>query len=156
MLKIRRPLGRLIFNMGITIPGKTVFLIETAPCILFQEVSTLNRWFPTKEMYTWWKAYAFYDVIIWWPQGLTYIKTRYWCAICFQKHIYIYIYIHFHWKLYKESFGIITSSWVSKFDWFGWTLSCVMCLERHATYEFLWGEEYSSIRLITNISSVEI
>ena len=29
--KIRRPLGRLIFNMGIAIPGKTVFLIETAP-----------------------------------------------------------------------------------------------------------------------------
>ena len=26
MLKIRRPLGRLIFNMGIAIPGKTVFL----------------------------------------------------------------------------------------------------------------------------------
>ena len=33
MLKIRRPNGRLIFNMGITIPGKTVFLIETAPRI---------------------------------------------------------------------------------------------------------------------------
>ena len=31
MLKIRRPLGRLIFNMGIAISGKTVFLIETAP-----------------------------------------------------------------------------------------------------------------------------
>ena len=31
MLKIRRPLGRLIFNMGIAIPGKTFFLIETAP-----------------------------------------------------------------------------------------------------------------------------
>ena len=31
MLKIRRPLGRLIFNMGIALPGKTVFLIETAP-----------------------------------------------------------------------------------------------------------------------------
>ena len=31
MLKIRRPLGRLMFNMGIAIPGKTVFLIETAP-----------------------------------------------------------------------------------------------------------------------------
>ena len=31
MLKIRRPLGRRIFNMGIAIPGKTVFLIETAP-----------------------------------------------------------------------------------------------------------------------------
>ena len=33
MLKIRRPLGHLIFNMGIAIPGKTVFLIETAPSI---------------------------------------------------------------------------------------------------------------------------
>ena len=33
MLKIRRPLGRLIFNMGIAIPGKTVFLIDTAPWI---------------------------------------------------------------------------------------------------------------------------
>ena len=31
MLKIRRPLGRLIFNMGIVIPGKTVFLIQTPP-----------------------------------------------------------------------------------------------------------------------------
>ena len=35
MLKIRRPLGRLIFNMGIAIPGKTVFLIETAPWTLY-------------------------------------------------------------------------------------------------------------------------
>ena len=38
MLKIRRPLGRLIFNMGIAIPGKTVFLIETAPSSLFTAV----------------------------------------------------------------------------------------------------------------------
>ena len=36
MLKIRRPLGRLIFNMGIAIPGKTVFLIEMAPWSLIQ------------------------------------------------------------------------------------------------------------------------
>ena len=35
MLKIRRPLGRLIFNMGIAIPGKTVFLIETAPRLMY-------------------------------------------------------------------------------------------------------------------------
>ena len=39
MLKIRRPLGRLIFNMGIAIPGKTVFLIETAPWSLYWNVS---------------------------------------------------------------------------------------------------------------------
>ena len=43
MLKIRRPLGRLIFNMGIAIPGKTVFLIETAP---------------------WWGIYASLDHVI--------------------------------------------------------------------------------------------
>ena len=39
MLKIRRPLGRLIFNMGIAIPGKTVFLIETAPRLFSSSVS---------------------------------------------------------------------------------------------------------------------
>ena len=36
MLKIRRPLGRLIFNMGIAIPGKNVFLIETAPSLVIE------------------------------------------------------------------------------------------------------------------------
>ena len=40
MLKIRRPLGRLIFNMGIAIPGKTVFLIEAAPCFYTIEAIT--------------------------------------------------------------------------------------------------------------------
>ena len=42
MLKIRRPLGRLIFNMGIAIPGKTVFLIETAPCFSYQLPHQVN------------------------------------------------------------------------------------------------------------------
>ena len=36
MLKIRRPVGRLVFNMGITIPSKTVFLIETPPVACFK------------------------------------------------------------------------------------------------------------------------
>ena len=49
MLKIRRPLGRLIFNMGIAIPGKTVFLIETAPCFL---VSTTNNTLELLRMIT--------------------------------------------------------------------------------------------------------
>ena len=44
MLKIRRPLGRLIFNMGIAIPGKTVFLIETAPRIFKHSKSTPRSW----------------------------------------------------------------------------------------------------------------
>ena len=42
MLKIRRPLGRLIFNMGIAIPGKTVFLIETAPWSIFHCICSIS------------------------------------------------------------------------------------------------------------------
>ena len=42
MLKIRRPLGRLIFNMGIAIPGKTVFLIETAPSELLIKIQLFS------------------------------------------------------------------------------------------------------------------
>ena len=61
MLKIRRPLGRLIFNMGIAIPGKTVFLIETAVMMTssngntfrvtgpFWGESTSHRWIPLKR-----------------------------------------------------------------------------------------------------------
>ena len=37
MLKIRRPTDRLIFNMGIPIPAKTVFYIETGPWSLWGE-----------------------------------------------------------------------------------------------------------------------
>ena len=48
MLKIRRPLGRLIFNMGITIPGKTVFLIETAPCIVEKTKTMLKSMLSTR------------------------------------------------------------------------------------------------------------
>ena len=43
MLKIRRPTGRLIFNMGIPIPGKTVFYIETGPCFFCAH----GLWIPT-------------------------------------------------------------------------------------------------------------
>ena len=43
MLKIRRPLGRLIFNMGIAIPGKTVFHIETAPWSSLDSCDRNNR-----------------------------------------------------------------------------------------------------------------
>ena len=50
MLKIRRPLGRLIFNMGIAIPGKTVFLIETAPRALFDaKPPYINRYIHYKS-----------------------------------------------------------------------------------------------------------
>ena len=48
MLKIRRPLGRLIFNMGIAIPGKTVFLIETAPCFL-NDLDGISKYIPVSN-----------------------------------------------------------------------------------------------------------
>ena len=51
MLKIRRPLGRLIFNMGIAIPGKTVFLIETAPSFPYNgNTYTGNHRFKLKRL----------------------------------------------------------------------------------------------------------
>ena len=49
MLKIRRPLGRLIFNMGIAIPGKTVFLIERAPWAL-TNYSWVHKYFKPLEI----------------------------------------------------------------------------------------------------------
>ena len=63
MLKIRRPLGRLIFNIGIAIPGKTVFLIETAPwcqrCsmgiisgLLYGQSVISTTWFSRKSVVT--------------------------------------------------------------------------------------------------------
>ena len=64
MLKIRRPLGRLIFNMGIAIPGKTVFLIETAPwyqstqCIIGMEFVDSLRY----NKCTSGKVYKSYDI----------------------------------------------------------------------------------------------
>ena len=45
MLKIRRPLRRLIFNMGIAIPGKTVFLIETAPRVRSSNMLNAHVWY---------------------------------------------------------------------------------------------------------------
>ena len=51
MLKIRRPLGRLIFNMGIAIPGKTVFLIETAPRPLHKQMPTYRVLDPQEKTF---------------------------------------------------------------------------------------------------------
>ena len=61
MLKIRRPLGRLIFNMGIAIPGKTVFLIETAP---WSEkwIIVHHCWGAGRET----MEFAVYFIILWW------------------------------------------------------------------------------------------
>ena len=56
MLKIRRPLGRLIFNMGIAIPGKTVFLIETAPSFLacyVEDQQSLSKYILRHTKFEW-------------------------------------------------------------------------------------------------------
>ena len=39
MLKIRRSHDRLIFNMGISIPGKDSLYIETGPCVPFRVIT---------------------------------------------------------------------------------------------------------------------
>ena len=58
MLKIRRPLGRLIFNMGIATPGKTVFLIETAPSCMRLGWDFVNTVTKSQISIT-----AFYDIM---------------------------------------------------------------------------------------------
>ena len=50
MLKIRRPVGRLIFNMGIAIPSKTVFLIETAPWLQNNKMKLDVVWYHANRM----------------------------------------------------------------------------------------------------------
>ena len=81
MLKIRRPLGRLIFNMGIAIPGKTVFLIETAPSKLNEFWTSAIR---IKQEYTTWAM--LYD----------YIERQDYSSTCgyhlIHYHIYVYQY----------------------------------------------------------------
>ena len=67
MLKIRRPLGRLIFNMGIAIPGKTVFLIETAPWML-----------PGKN-YNVWEELKFTRPNVWLIEQVPHSNIRYKC-----------------------------------------------------------------------------
>ena len=53
MLKIRRSLGRLIFNMWIAIPGKTVFLIETPPWCGLIDSSLMRKISKTRLMGRW-------------------------------------------------------------------------------------------------------
>ena len=64
MLKIRRPLGRLIFNMGIAIPGKTVFLIETAPRASAEIMLILSKYIPVQHSVNACPAESFYVMAI--------------------------------------------------------------------------------------------
>ena len=64
MLKIRRPLGRLIFNMGIAIPGKTVFLIETAPCIFILDLTIGFNRLRRDNCKTRRETIKFYDLVL--------------------------------------------------------------------------------------------
>ena len=83
MLKIRRPLGRLIFNMGIAIPGKTVFLIETAPRypgMLWSLWNSFENWILVYEIY---RCPKFKWVTMDWLEVLYLISTGRWCSRSF-------------------------------------------------------------------------
>ena len=77
MLKIRRPLGRLIFNMGIAIPGKTVFLIETAPWC-HASISTVYQHVRFEEVGTYIFIFHHILTLIWrrWLKSLSPRKTN--------------------------------------------------------------------------------
>ena len=82
MLKIRRPLGRLIFNMGIAIPGKTVFLIETAP---WSPPTLIAIWALTAET----DINVLIPIIPWTPH--TRLFTLWWPALNIPDFCYILI-----------------------------------------------------------------
>ena len=101
MLKIRRPTGRLIFNMGIPIPGKTVFYIETGP-------RTTHLWAPLLckfcvEKWAWYFTqthththiyiYIYMSYLSWyWCSGLKSEYTDYICAlVCVCSLLTLYI-----------------------------------------------------------------
>ena len=64
MLKIRRPTGRLIFNMGIPIPGKTVFYIETGPRWLsFHFIWHISHIHICKQLHSLWASGAIWQHI---------------------------------------------------------------------------------------------
>ena len=69
MLKIRRSHNRLIFNMGIPIPGNDVLYIEAGPCSMFHSVQYIPR-----NMHTVFALLCFVVVIHWlifpYPSGL--------------------------------------------------------------------------------------
>ena len=78
MLKIRRPLGRLIFNMGIAIPGKTVFLIETGPRPQWVELMPRSRslWWASQVIggMTMTKIEVSIYILWWWNKLMTHIQ----------------------------------------------------------------------------------
>ena len=84
MLKIRRPLGRLIFNMGIAIPGKTVFLIETAPrliqsCLVNTRLSDLIQGYLVEYKVTWLDIRLpclIQDYLVWYKVNVIWFDTR--------------------------------------------------------------------------------
>ena len=88
MLKIRRPLGRLIFNIGITIPCKTVFLIETAPwtggfwhvhCTTLHELGRLH---PRKSLH----VATSWDTDVWWHRSESTLAQVMACCLTVPSH----------------------------------------------------------------------
>ena len=95
MLKIRRPLGRLIFNMGIAIPGKTVFLIETAPWCLLQKNLTYMPILACMHIYAKpIQIFAYSSMFKWMYIGNTYTLCLLWlwwiyCYDCIRHFVYV-------------------------------------------------------------------
>ena len=116
MLKIRRPLGRLIFNMGIAIPGKTVFLIETAPCTkLICQYMTADT---IKSCICYGKLWRYCDVIFvcTWREHTHFIAINHWFAPTKCLAAWINILSFLLWGI--SHFGALTKrSFVTRFQY---------------------------------------
>ena len=103
MLKIRLPLGRLIFSMGIAIPGKTVFLIETAPCEVLSQLcsSGQKKYFRLYRLtiYQWIPNYAYKSWILCQIQYIPRNMHTVFALLCFVVVI--------HWLLFPYPSGLL-------------------------------------------------
>ena len=97
MLKIRSCHDHLIFNMGIPMPGKDVFYIETGPWRLCTTrcygILGTTRIIMFKPKFSWWlhaKQVISHYLNQWWPSLLLYI-----CLICFEG---VNILQHYEWS----------------------------------------------------------
>ena len=107
MLKIRRPLGRLIFNMGIAIPGKTVFLIETPPWTW----PKVNHYEFTAKKMAWNK--------LWWNLKISHIFNKMEIFFCSHDWPYFFLFsVSIHNTFQYFMWGCVRSHLMSQsYDW---------------------------------------
>ena len=149
MLKIRRPLGRLIFNMGIAIPGKTVFLIETAPRAMILKTMKYSPVFITNYQCKWfltWKIAVMVSIHS--TNPATFIDGLYTvCSVRTRKRIDVFppnMSLHVFMLLMRPCELLFTFFHVNEKRRYNVTSSLIVCAHtQHDSYTMASGYKFS-------------